>query len=114
MKNETKWTFAGHDYPAADVRRVQVNVTTGSGMSVRTVVGWDDIAILAAAVADRVIADNPVSGYFEIGSAAGCPRYGLERGEFRGIAAIRKHTGNGHYRTVAIIGDRGTIIPPRD
>lgn len=114
MKNETKmWTFEGHDYPAADVRRVQVNVTVGSGMSTRDIVGGHDIAILSAQVADQVMADHPASGHFEVGSARGCPSYGLVRGEFRGIAALQQHAGHGHYRTVAIIGDQGTIIPPR-
>ena len=108
------WKYNDKEYPAVDVRLVECNVTVGSGMRTHDEIHPHRIAILDAEVAAIVLFDNPIGKRWEIGTARGCPESGLESGHFRGLPALREHAGHGFWRTVAIIGDASTVIPPRE
>ena len=107
------WKYQGKEYPAVDVRLVECNVTVGSGMRAHDVINPHRIAILDAEVAAIVLRHNPLGERWEIGTAQGCPKSGLTSGHFRRLPALQEPAGHGYWRTVAIIGDAATIIPPR-
>jgi hypothetical protein len=107
------WKYNDKEYPAYDVRLVQVNATVGSGMSTRTIISGHRIAVISPDTAEPVMRDNPPGRVYEVGTAQGCPERGLVRGIFRGLPAIQEHAGHGHWRTIAIIGYQGMALPER-
>ena len=114
QKNKNmNWKYKNKDYPAYDIRLVQVNATVGSGMSTRTIISGHRIPLISPDTAAVALQDNPPGRVYEVGTARGCPERGLVRGDFRGLPALQSHAGHGQWVTEAIIGDAATVIPAR-